>query len=67
MTDSPKKTFDPAELRERLDPLSFQVTQHAGTERAFTGKYWDTHTDGTYNCIVCDAPLFTSNTKFAVV
>jgi peptide-methionine (R)-S-oxide reductase len=64
MTDSPKKTFDPAELRERLDPLSFQVTQHAGTERAFTGKYWDTHTDGTYNCIVCDAPLFTSNTKF---
>ena len=64
MTDSPKKTFDPAELRERLDPLSFQVTQHAGTERAFTGKYWDTHTDGTYNCIECDAPLFTSNTKF---
>ena len=64
MTDAPKKTFDPAELRERLDPTSFQVTQHAGTERAFTGKYWDCHADGTYHCIVCDAPLFTSNTKF---
>ena len=64
MTDAPKKTFDLAELRERLDPTSFQVTQHAGTERAFTGKYCDTHTDGTYHCIVCDTPLFTSNTKF---
>ena len=64
MTDAPKKTYDLAELRERLDPTSFQVTQHAGTERAFTGKYWDTHTDGTYHCIVCDTPLFTSNTKF---
>ena len=59
---------DPAErealLRERLTPLQFEVTQHGGTERAFTGTYWDTHDDGTYRCIVCDSPLFSSDTKF---
>lgn len=53
-----------AELRERLTPLQFEVTQHAGTERAFTGEYWDTHDDGMYHCVVCDTPLFDSSTKF---
>jgi len=53
-----------AELRERLSPLEYEVTQHQGTERAFTGQYWDCHDDGTYHCIVCDAPLFSSDTKF---
>ena len=53
-----------AALRERLTPLQFDVTQHAGTERAFTGIYWDNHDDGLYRCIVCDTPLFSSDTKF---
>jgi peptide-methionine (R)-S-oxide reductase len=53
-----------AELRERLSPEQYEVTQHAGTERAFTGVYWDTKDDGLYRCIVCDSPLFSSDTKF---
>ena len=61
---TPKKKFDDAELKERLDALQYQVTQHAGTERAFTGVYWDCHDEGTYRCVVCDEPLFDSGTKF---
>ena len=60
----PEKTFDEAELRQRLTPEQYQVTQQAGTERAFTGCYWDTKTPGTYHCIVCDEELFTSDTKY---
>ncbi len=56
--------FSEAELRQRLEPGQFQVTQHGGTERAFSGKYWDTWDDGTYHCVVCDEELFTSSTKF---
>ena len=52
------------ELRERLSPLQFEVTQHAGTERAFTGIYWDEKRPGTYNCIVCGLDLFHSDTKY---
>jgi len=52
------------ELRARLTPEQFDVTQHAGTEPAFTGEYWNMKDDGTYHCIVCDAELFTSDTKF---
>jgi peptide-methionine (R)-S-oxide reductase len=52
------------ELRHRLTPLQYEVTQHAATERAFTGEYWNEHADGTYHCIVCDAALFSSTTKY---
>jgi peptide-methionine (R)-S-oxide reductase len=53
-----------AELKARLTPLQYQVTQEAGTERAFTGEYWSTKAPGVYHCIVCDAPLFSSDTKY---
>jgi methionine-R-sulfoxide reductase len=52
------------ELFEKLTPLQFHVTQEAGTERAFTGEYWDTKDSGMYQCVVCDAELFSSDTKY---
>ena len=55
---------DDAHLRERLTSEQYVVTQQAGTERAFTGKYWDTTDDGVYHCVVCDEPLFVSDTKY---
>ena len=53
-----------AEWREQLEPLSYEVTRHAATERAFTGRYWDHHEAGVYHCVCCATPLFTSDTKF---
>ena len=55
---------DDDELRERLTPEQYEVTQKGGTERAFTGAYWNTKDPGTYRCIVCDAELFRSDTKY---
>ncbi|MFM7508769.1 MAG: peptide-methionine (R)-S-oxide reductase MsrB, partial [Actinomycetota bacterium] len=52
------------ELRARLDDLQWHVTQEAGTERAFTGIYWDNHDDGVFRCVVCGAPLFESDDKY---
>ena len=60
------KQVDPDELRQRLTPLQYAVTQNAETERAFTGTYWDNHADGTYRCIVCHEPLFDSGTQVRV-
>ncbi len=53
-----------AELRERLTKEQYEVTQKGGTERAFSGAYNDTKDPGTYRCIVCDAELFRSDTKY---
>jgi len=55
---------DDKDLRDRLTPEQYAVTQKAGTEAAFTGEYWDCHDDGTYHCVVCDTALFASDTKF---
>lgn len=52
------------ELRQRLTPEQFEVTQNAGTERAFTGIYNDDKTPGTYRCVVCGLELFESDTKY---
>ncbi|GAB5553549.1 MAG: hypothetical protein Sapg2KO_31400 [Saprospiraceae bacterium] len=47
-----------------LDEMEYKVLRQAGTERAFTGKYWDNKKDGIYTCRACSLPLFTSDTKF---
>lgn len=62
MADRPIPTDD--ELRQRLTPIQYEVTQRAATERPFTGEYWNVDDDGTYHCIVCDEPLFSSETKY---
>ena len=56
--------LDEAELKRRLDPLSYAVLRQAGTERAFTGEYEDADTVGVYHCKACGAELFRSETKF---
>ncbi len=62
MTAKVKKSD--AELRRDLSREEYYVTQMAGTERAFTGRYHDCKTPGTYHCVVCDQPLFASQTKY---
>jgi methionine-R-sulfoxide reductase len=62
MADASTPSTD--ELKLKLTPMQFHVTQEAGTERAFTGEYWDTKDPGTYHCIVCDTELFDSDTKY---
>jgi len=53
-----------SELRERLTPEQYRVTQEAATEPPFSGAFWDHHEDGVYRCVVCNAPLFDSREKF---
>ena len=52
------------EWRKQLTDHQFKVTRKHGTERAFSGIYWDHHDQGTYNCICCGQPLFSSEHKF---
>jgi peptide-methionine (R)-S-oxide reductase len=52
------------EWRRQLTPEQFEVTRKHGTERAFTGKYWNTHGKGVYECVCCGQELFSSDTKF---
>ncbi|HEY3928196.1 MAG TPA: peptide-methionine (R)-S-oxide reductase MsrB [Candidatus Koribacter sp.] len=59
-----KVVKSPEEWRNQLTPEQYQVARERGTERAFTGKYWDSHTQGTYKCICCGEPLFSSDSKF---
>jgi peptide-methionine (R)-S-oxide reductase len=62
MTEKTMK--DVSELKQKLTPEQYHVTQEAGTECAFTGAYWNTKDAGMYHCVVCGAPLFDSGTKF---
>jgi len=61
---SPNVMFDKGELRERLDPIEYHVTQEKGTERPFTNKYYKHYSAGEYACVVCGEALFSSATKY---
>ena len=56
--------FSDEELRQRLTAEQYHITQQAGTERAFTGMYWDCKDEGVYRCRVCDTVLFSSEAKY---
>lgn len=62
MTDDHTKSD--AELRKLLTPEQYEVTRRKGTERAFTGQYWNCHDPGVYRCVCCGSELFSSETKF---
>ena len=64
MTSSDRIERNSEDWKQTLTPEQFQVTRCGGTERAFTGAYWDNKAMGMYHCVCCGAPLFSSQTKF---
>ena len=62
MAEKIQKTEE--EWREQLTPEQYRVTREHGTERAFTGEYWDNKEEGVYRCVACGTPLFSSETKY---
>jgi peptide-methionine (R)-S-oxide reductase len=65
MTDTPRKIQkSEEEWQDQLTPEQYRVTRMKGTERAFTGEYWDHKGEGVYLCVCCGTPLFSSETKY---
>ena len=65
MTDTPRKIHKTEEeWQDQLTPEQYRVTRMKGTERAFTGEYWDHKGEGVYRCVGCGTPLFSSETKY---
>jgi peptide-methionine (R)-S-oxide reductase len=60
----PRVVRSDAEWKQKLAPISFEVTRRAGTERAYSGSTWNNHDHGFYRCICCDNAVFSSETKF---
>ncbi|HVD40895.1 MAG TPA: peptide-methionine (R)-S-oxide reductase MsrB [Solirubrobacterales bacterium] len=63
-TETKKIQKSDEEWRAQLSPEEYEVTRKGGTERAFTGRYWDEHRNGIYRCVGCGTQLFSSGTKF---
>lgn len=61
---SDKKMMSDEEWQDQLNPAEYEICRCGGTERAFTGKYWDCKTPGTYACVACGQDLFDSDTKY---
>ncbi|HEY9488044.1 MAG TPA: peptide-methionine (R)-S-oxide reductase MsrB [Chryseosolibacter sp.] len=64
MNNEPKLQKSEQEWKKELTPEQFHILREKGTERAFTGKYWDNHEKGVYHCAACHEKLFSSGTKF---
>jgi len=62
MSDETSKRDE--EWKRKLTPEQYEIARRSGTERAFTGQYWDCKEDGTYRCVCCNAALFSSDTKY---